>query len=574
MKHSQRYRQAMLELTLAHMPMKLILTLLTALILSVVLVPNHGWAKPLSWFLIIFIINGLRLVFNPKIQAYSRQTKNPEVLERYLLLSVFVSGVHWALGLVWFLDSSYQQEYLLIIALTLGLISSAIPVTSSPYSIWFAYTGVIVATAIIKLLSIGESTMALTFGVYLVALWYLARVLSDRIQSSITREFQVEDLLKEVTLAKDQAERAIRQRSQFMAATSHDLRQPLHAQGLLLESLKSRLRKPENIRLLSQIEQSNIALNSLFEALLEISQLDAGSIKVQADHYSLRELCEQLQAEFEPQAMQKGLTIKFDVGDSTVHTDPVLLTRVLRNLLSNAIKYTPSGDVILHSRQKGEKQVITVSDTGIGIPNEQHEAIFDEYTQLDNSARDRVKGIGLGLAIVKRMCDLLKLPISVKSSPNNGASFSILAPIGDSAMVVKSDMSDALDLASNSASKTIFVIDNDPAILLAFSSLMLDWGHTCQTFASLEEVLEFKSQSTPDAQATPDLLIVDYRLGGTQNGTEVIQHLHDVYLSEVPAVIVSGDTDPKLLKKIKKAGYYMLHKPLSPVRIETIINAL
>lgn len=574
MTHSQRYRQAMLELTLAHMPMKLILTLFTALILSVVLVRNHGWEKPLFWFFFAFIINGLRLVFNPKILALSRQAKSPEILERYLLLSVFVSGAHWALGLVWFLDSSHQQEYLFIIALTLGLISSAIPVTSSPYSIWFAYTGVIVATAIIKLLSIGESTMALTFGVYLVALWYLARVLSDRIQSSITREFQVEDLLKEVTIAKDQAERAIRQRSQFMAATSHDLRQPLHAQGLLLESLKSRLRKPENKHLLNQIEQSNIALNSLFEALLEISQLDAGSIKVQSAHYSLSALCEQLQAEFEPQAIQKGLTITFDVGDSTVHTDPVLLTRVLRNLLSNAIKYTPKGDVILYSRQNGEQHMITVSDTGLGIPKEQHESIFDEYTQLDNSARDRVKGIGLGLAIVKRMCDLLKLPISVKSSPNNGTSFTVLVPIGNGAMVVKPNMSDALDLTSKSAPKTIFVIDNDPAILLAFSSLLSDWGHTCQTFTSLEEVLEFKSQSTQAAHATPDLLIVDYRLGGTRRGTEVIQHLHDVYLSEVPAVIVSGDTDPKLLKKIKSAGYYMLHKPLSPVRIETIINAL
>jgi len=355
--------------------------------------------------------------------------------------------------------------------------------------------------------------------VFTTGVYFVVRGVGKSIEASVTKDFQNAKLLEEVSYTRDLAEQANIEKSQFMAATSHDLRQPLHAQGLLLEVLKQQLIGQSQSKLVDKVVQSNSALHSLFNSLLEISQFDAGTIEVNKSHHLI------------------------------VFSDPVLLSRIIRNLVSNAIKYTEQGTISIHYSQQGSQLLLSVTDTGIGIAEQEHENIFKEYKQLNNNERDRQKGVGLGLALVSRMCELLDHDIEVKSTFGQGAVFTLSLPLGDPSQVIHVAKEEN---TSSIEGINVLLVDDELPILDAMQSLLSQWQCQCPV----------------------DLIISDYRLSGDLNGIQCIEHLRGIVGEATPAVLLSGDTDPNLLNTVQQAGFYMLHKPLKPARLRNVMTLL
>jgi len=342
------------------------------------------------------------------------------------------------------------------------------------------------------------------------------------------------------------------------------LRQPLHAQGLFLSAFKSHLTTQGQLDLLDKVVQSNQALNSMFDSLLEISQLDANTIKVNRSHQSLMVLCEGLLSEFELLAQDKGLTLTLEGNHCVVFSDPVLLKRVIRNLVSNAVKYTYKGGVTLQVNAGAQSVELSIIDTGVGIVESELETIFDEYVQLSNKKRDRNKGVGLGLALVKKMCQLLDHDISVVSNLGDGTCFTLSVPIGDANRVMRPVVEKH---TTSLEGLTVFVIDDDEPILESMIGLEEDWKCRFELFSSFEQVLEFVENN----DALPDVIISDYRFDEEITGIDVVAKLRAHYKDNIPALLISGDTDAELLINVKQSGIYMLHKPIDANTLKTAV---
>ncbi|MDO9465732.1 MAG: HAMP domain-containing sensor histidine kinase, partial [Thiobacillus sp.] len=248
-------------------------------------------------------------------------------------------------------------------------------------------------------------------------------------------EKRIREATADLAAKKTMAERANQAKSRFFAAASHDLRQPLHALSLFVAALKTRNQQPETQTLIDNIEASTAAMELLFNALLDISRLDAGAIEAHPVHFSLQKILNDLDHQFSPLAAEKLLRLRFRPCNVTLYSDPFLIERILANLIANAIRYTDDGGVLVACRRRGRMVRLSVVDTGRGIPSDQQESVFHEFVQLHNPARDRSKGLGLGLAIVSRLGRLLGHRVDLRSRPGHGSMFSIDVPCGDAALI-------------------------------------------------------------------------------------------------------------------------------------------
>jgi len=352
-----------------------------------------------------------------------------------------------------------------------------------------------------------------------------------------------------------------------MAATSHDLRQPLHAQSLMLDVLSRKLHDTTSNELIQKVIQSNDALTALFNSLLEVSQLDAGTITVHTADYSLTEVSELIVDQFREIAGQKNLSLEMTGDDCVIHSDAILLSRVLQNLVGNAIKFTSEGGVKIDFKKQASEVVLAVTDTGMGIPRSEQQRIFNEYTQLGNHARDRSKGIGLGLAIAQRICKLLNHPIKVESTLSHGSCFSLMLPVGNPDKVVSMRVNEEV---SPLGGLNVLLIDDDRQVLEAMQSLLAEWACKTRCYTTYRE----SAEEIDASDFVPDLILCDYRLNERINGVEAIQHLRQSYGSDVPAIIITGDTDPVLLEQIKNQEFYLLHKPLRAAKLRRVIGVL
>ena len=239
------------------------------------------------------------------------------------------------------------------------------------------------------------------------------------------------DQRKALETAIDDADRANRAKSQFLAAASHDLRQPMHAMQMFIAALRDRVDDPEGQKILSNIDAVSVTTGRLLNALLDVSQLEAGDVQPQLENFPIQEVLRRVARSFVPLAQRKGLECRIVPSTLIVHSDPILLERILQNLVSNAIRYTTHGKVLIGCRRRGKQVFLEVWDTGPGIPDEQSEAIYDEFHQLDNKERDRGQGLGLGLAIVRRLADCLSHPVGHRSELGKGSGFSVSVPMAN-----------------------------------------------------------------------------------------------------------------------------------------------
>jgi two-component system, sensor histidine kinase len=384
-----------------------------------------------------------------------------------------------------------------------------------------------------------------------------------------TLQQRIDEATQELRLKKEEAERANFDKSRFLAAASHDLRQPMHALGLFVGELHNRLDTPEQQKIAGKVEESVEALSSLLDSLLDISKLDAGIVIPQMQRVEIEPLVKRLQQDFLPIAQRKNITLRVRCMEATVMSDPVLLERILLNLLSNAIRYAPqNGSVLVACRRRGDELRIEVRDNGIGIPQEEQQNVFREFVQLANSARDRSKGLGLGLAIVERLTRLLHHRLSVRSAPNRGSTFAvnIIRMIGMDEMLAEAGLPPVNVMAKHDGLNDlkVLVVDDDMLVRASTAGILESWG--CQVSVA-EDMHEFLKDH---ANTNFDLILCDYRLPDG-DGLMLVDYLNKSGKVPPAFVLISGDTAPEILQAVNERGLHLLHKPVRPAKLRSLI---
>ena len=393
----------------------------------------------------------------------------------------------------------------------------------------------------------------------------LAIATNLRFKQLVRLRLQGEAMAADLLEQKNAAERANHAKSTFLAAASHDLRQPVHALGLFVATLRGTVLSPEGLRLLDQIEASVGALDGLFAALLDISRLDAGTVEVSRRAFAIAPLITRLCREQLAEAEARNLRLRWHGGDVVLYSDPVLIERILRNFISNGLRYTESGGVLVSCRRRAGRALLQVWDTGIGIPAALQGKIFEEYVQVGNPQRDRAKGLGLGLAIVRRLALLLGERVTLRSIPGQGSCFEITVPLAQSRP--RPDEDEAALPAP--ARGLVVVVDDEVPIRLGMAQLLRLWGYEPVVAASFEEALRELAR-----RPRPDLLICDYRLRNGESGIHAIERLRNEYRSAIPAMLVTGDTAPERLVEARRSGLLLLHKPVPNARLRAAITNL
>jgi signal transduction histidine kinase/CheY-like chemotaxis protein len=364
-----------------------------------------------------------------------------------------------------------------------------------------------------------------------------------------------------------QLEAANLAKSRFLAAASHDLRQPLHALNLFVAQLRRETDPAERECLVSRIDAAVAAMNELFGALLDISKLDAGVVRPNISIFPVDTLLKRIETTFEVTAREKGLRLRIVSTGAFIQSDFILLERILMNLVSNAVLYTVRGGVVVGCRRRAGIVRIEVWDSGIGIPEDQRANIFSEFYQLRMIERGRSGGLGLGLAIVDRLCRLLDYPITLVSRIGKGSRFAVSVP---SALPITLADTSPRSSVDQIVGKFVLVIDDDALVLDAMRGLLRSWG--CAVATATSETAAVAGLS--EYERTPDLIISDYRLSDGSNGIQVIERLRRALDAPVPAFLISGDVAPERLREATGSGYYLLQKPVLPMTLRSVISQL
>lgn len=512
-------------------------------------------------------------LFFVRISSYLIYKRNftAEYAKRYALYFVVgagLSGSLWGIGCAVFFPE--QLEYQLFILFVLvGMGAGAVSSLTTYLPAFFAYLPVSLIPVGIQF-TLAEGSIQLSLGamlvVYIIALSYFSLNINRSLLQSLTLRFENIDLVEQLRQQKDEAEQANISKSKFLAAASHDLRQPLHALTLFTSVLDESIESPEVRKVVDQISASVHALKSLFNALLDISRLDAGVMQVEKADFNLQPMFEKLANDFDPQASEKGLSISWPTCLYAIHSDQNLCEQILRNYISNAIRYSNDGEVQIHCEAEAGLVCIQVIDTGVGIAEEDQQVIFEEFHQLNNPERDRSKGLGLGLAIVQRTANLLGHDVGLNSRAGKGSTFFIRieqANLSKTPTMIKTDID---VLPTNKV--LIVVVDDEHSVREGTQSLLQAWGCDVMTAADEQEVMSKLKQKNQ----APDGIIADYRLRDNQTGIEVIHAIQKKYRRDIPILIVTGDTAVEHLREVNSSGFQVLHKPVAAVKLRTFLR--
>jgi two-component system, chemotaxis family, CheB/CheR fusion protein len=402
-------------------------------------------------------------------------------------------------------------------------------------------------------------------------LWYVRRILPYRTQddavegvvitfTDITERRRIADALQ---AAERQAQLANLAKSRFLAAASHDLRQPLQTLALVQGLLAKTVEGEKAQKLVGRLDETLAAISGMLNTLLDINQIEAGTVRADLVNFPIKDLLVRLRDEFAYHAEAKRLALHVVSSGLSVHSDPRLLEQMIRNLLANAVKYTKRGKVLLGCRRHGGKLAIEIWDTGIGIPEAELDAIFDEYHQLDNGARERSRGLGLGLAIVRRLASLLGHQVSVRSRMDRGSVFTIDVPLAadETAPKLRAERHrQTNDAAAEGVGRagTILVIEDDPEIRELLELFLKDEGHHAAAAPDGAAALDMVARGT----IRPDLILADYNLPNGMNGLQVVTRLREEPHGKIPAIILTGDIATDTLREIARQNCIQLSKPV------------
>ncbi len=412
--------------------------------------------------------------------------------------------------------------------------------------------------------------------------WYTRRILPYRTQDNgvegvvitfadVTARRGTADALE---AAKQEAERASVAKSRFLAAASHDLRQPMQTLALLQGLLEKTVEGERAQKLVARLDRTLSAMTGMLDTLLDVNQIDAGVVHAEVASFPVNDLLERLRDEFAYYAQANGLALRMVPCSLLVDSDPHLLEQMVRNLLSNALKYTRQGKVLLGCRRREGMVSIEVWDTGIGIPETELKAIFDEYHQLDNAARERSRGLGLGLSIVQRLAELLDHRIRVRSRPGKGSVFAIevaCPPDGATPRIEHVRPGTQVGTAEGvRRTGTILVVEDDPDVCGLLEILLKEDGHHVATAPDGPAALEWMARGT----VRPDVIVADYNLPSGMDGIEVAAKLREKSHQEIPVIILTADISIAALRSISAYDCVQLNKPVKPAELRQAIDSL
>jgi signal transduction histidine kinase/CheY-like chemotaxis protein len=374
------------------------------------------------------------------------------------------------------------------------------------------------------------------------------------------------DLERKVEERTHQLSLANLAKSRFLAAASHDLRQPLHALGLFVAQLRGHMKSAEGGRLVERIDAAITAMNELFNALLDISKLDAGVLAINVTEFPVAHLLNRIESTFREAAHEKGLSFQLVSSSAWVRSDPILLERIVLNLVSNAVRYTTSGSVVVGCRRRVNTVHIEVWDSGPGIPKDQRRNIFGEFYRLTGG--NTQGGLGLGLAIVDRLCTLLGHSVQLLSTVGRGSRFSVAVPMATARGQIAEPQPAQIAIDATSG-KLVLVIDDDALVLDSMGGLLRNWGCRVVAAATPDEAL---ADLAPEER--PDLIICDYHLAYGRSGIAAIANIRKAFEAPVPAFLISGDTAPECMREARESGHHLLHKPLEAMTLRAMVNRL
>ncbi len=495
-----------------------------------------------------------------------------------------------AVWLFWGLGTPYHKVCLLLIAYTYCLAS--VQLLATQWRVFLAFLALVLLPTLARIATDDNEPwhlqLALVLSLMFAMTLVMGRTYSTALGYALRLKARTEELADQLRAqvvvaeeARRTAEAANRAKTQFFAAASHDLRQPLHAMGLFAEALRQRNHDPEVAALVNSINESVDALEGLFGELLDITRIDTGGVDVNPAPVRMRELFSRLRLHFEPTAFEKGLLLSFRGEQHVAQADPVLLERVLRNLVSNAIRYTDDGGVLVSCRQRstpdGPRLLLQVWDSGIGIGEASLPRIFDEFYQAQSNrpllAHHR-KGLGLGLAIVKRLSVLMAAPITVRSRINHGTVFSLQVPVGRAPRSIESAPSSTkAALGLTLQGRLIVVVEDEAAVRDGLVVLLQAWGATVQAYDSVEHLEAALAGPLAEPQhPEPDLLLVDYRLPQGRTGIEALALLRRRWQRQpLPAIIITGSTMGGHEQEAETHQFHLLIKPVLPNKLRAMI---
>ena len=372
------------------------------------------------------------------------------------------------------------------------------------------------------------------------------------------------------------AQNAVRAKNRFLAGASHDLRQPVQALNLFLETLRGSGLTPPQANILEHARAASAASREMLDTLMDYSRIEAGVLEPKMQPVAVASLLRRLEKEYGPQADSKGLVFRVRDSEDWVYTDQTLLFMLLRNLVSNALRYTERGGVLIGVRRRGKQRCIEVWDTGIGIDAAHHELIFQEFRQVDEDSNAGHKGLGLGLAIVRELADILNVQVSLTSQPGHGSGFRITlmaeaAPPGGYGLVA--GLWDAGDDGTYAPlpGLQVLVVDDEPLVRVGLTSMLGQWQCTVHSAATVGQVRRLLSRMQLAGQPMFEVVLTDLRLSKSEDGSMVVMAVRDAISHHTPwqrlppqYVILTGDTAPERLQMANGLGALLLHKPIDP----------
>jgi signal transduction histidine kinase/CheY-like chemotaxis protein len=566
-------------------------TTTVAMVVGVVVVVTQYWrivprAGMVAWLLALGVLGVVRAWMSYRFNH--RTNDDRESLLRWFQAwraTTLVAGLMWGVAGWFFYGYGSATEGVVLILTIYSFCMAGMQILSPQHNTFYEFCALSLTPLIVRVALPGDSK-SLLLAAYLLIIFgitvMLARLYRKNNEGLMQIKVRADQLLIQLRAekaaadaARQEAEVANRAKTQFFAAASHDLRQPLHAMGLFAEALRQRSHDEEVSQLVASINGSVDALEGLFSELLDITKIDTGGVDVTPEHFNVGEIFRRLRLHFEPVAFEKGLSLRFRGVGHNIYADPVLVERILRNLVSNAIRYTNDGSVLVSCRRRDGRMLLQVWDSGVGIREREQERIFEEFYQVPYSetlSPQQRKGLGLGLAIVKRLAGLINAPLTLRSESGRGTVFSLQLPPGKVPRARgPSDVAGKAPLGLTLDRKFIVVVEDEPAVRGGLEVLLKGWGAQVISFETVQASRAW-AQNADLAIHRPDLLIVDYRLEHGHTGVEAIQVLRDRFGADVPAIMVTGSTMTGHEAEAQAHDFHLLVKPVVPNKLRAMIG--
>ncbi|MBF0305972.1 MAG: response regulator [Alphaproteobacteria bacterium] len=583
-------RAELFRLLYRHIPAVLTANLINGVLVVAALWDVANRRDLVGWAAVVAAVTLVRVVLWRRCPDAGRSDADVLRWGRGYTVGVLISGLLWGSAAFLFIDLGSPLTLLVMSFIIGGMGAGAVASLSAHLPTFHAFLLGSMVPFEARLLTLGDPTAWVLSGmvaIYVISMIVIAhnvnaalirslilneenkRLLATREQEVLLRTADLQAANAELKEARAEAERANQAKSRFLAAAAHDLRQPLQSMFLFASSLHRFVADPKGVDALTRIERGLDIMKGMLDGLLDLSRLDVKLIEPTIDTFPLRPMLDDIVVAYRRIAASKGVDLRRGAsGRLVVRSDKTMLGRMVRNLVENALRYTERGRIVLSTHVAGDTVVIEVQDTGIGIAPDQLKLIFEEFHQVGNPERDKARGLGLGLAIVQRLSAALDHPVEVRSRPGVGSTFSIAVPLAAEAVVAAEPPAEIPPL-EGSRGRQVVVVDDDPMVLLALSTLLEQWGYRVIMAGSKDDAV-----GRLRSRAPPHLIIADYRLRNGLVGTDAIRGVRACCGEDIPCVVLTGETGDECVKDAESLGALVLHKPVTPHDLAFVLKRL